>query len=76
MIYSRIGKEHIKYIDKDDIMKYVDTIMEEYLPKKNNMMLNNTYINTTKQENYLLELSNVKINPINLDNKLLSKIML
>ena len=40
------------------------------------MMLNNTYINTTKQENYLLELSNVKINPINLDNKLLSKIML
>ena len=22
------------YIDEDDIMKYVDTIMEEYLPKK------------------------------------------
>ena len=34
MIYSRIGKENIKYIDEDDIMKYVDTIMEEYLPKK------------------------------------------
>ena len=34
MIYSRIGKENIKYIDEQDIGKYVDTIMEEYLPKK------------------------------------------
>jgi hypothetical protein len=34
MIYSRIGKENIKYIDEEDIMKYVDNIMKDYLPKK------------------------------------------
>ena len=32
MIYYKIGKEHYKYIDENDIMKYVDNIMEEYLP--------------------------------------------
>ena len=34
MIYSRIGKENIKYIDEEEIGKYVDNIMEDYLPKK------------------------------------------
>ena len=33
MIYEKIGKENIKYIDEDDIMKYVDNIMNGYLPK-------------------------------------------
>ena len=28
MVYLRIGQENIKYINEDDIMKYVDTIME------------------------------------------------
>ena len=32
MNYARIGKGNIKYIDENDIMKYVDTIIEEYLP--------------------------------------------
>ena len=27
-------KRNMKYIDEDDIMKYVDTVMEEHLPKK------------------------------------------
>ena len=31
MVYSKIGKENIKYIDEDDIGKYVDNIMNEYL---------------------------------------------
>ena len=34
MIYSRIGKENIKYIDEDEIGKDVDNIMKDYLPKK------------------------------------------
>ena len=34
MICSRIGKENIKYIDEEEIGKYVDNIMEDYLPKK------------------------------------------
>ena len=34
MIYSRIGKENIKYIDEEEIGKNVDNIMEDYLPKK------------------------------------------
>ena len=34
MIYSKIGKANIKYIDEDEIMKYVDDVMEDYLPKK------------------------------------------
>ena len=33
MIYLKIGQENIKYIDKDDIGKYVDNIMNEYLPE-------------------------------------------
>ena len=33
MVYFKIGKENIKYIDKDDIGKYVDNIMKEYLPE-------------------------------------------
>ena len=34
MIYEKIGKENVKYIDEDYIMKYVDTIMDDYLPKE------------------------------------------
>ena len=34
MVYLKIGKEHMKYIDEDDIMKYVEPVMEEYLPKR------------------------------------------
>ena len=34
MIYSKIGKDNVKYIDKSDIMKYVDNVLEDYLPKK------------------------------------------
>ena len=33
MVYLKIGKENIKYIDEDDIGKYVDNIMNEYLPE-------------------------------------------
>ena len=33
MIYLKIGKENIKYIDEDYIMKFVDNIMNEYLPE-------------------------------------------
>lgn len=33
-IYSKIGKENAKYIDEDDIVKYLDTDMEDYLLKK------------------------------------------
>ena len=34
MIYLKIGKENLKYINEEDIIKYVDLIMEEYLPKE------------------------------------------
>ena len=30
---KKIGKENIKYIDETMIMKYVNIIMDEYLPK-------------------------------------------
>ena len=33
MVYYKIGKENIKYIDVDDIGKYVDNTMNEYLPE-------------------------------------------
>ena len=34
-IYAKTGKEKKnKYIDEDYIMKYVDTIMDGYLPKE------------------------------------------
>ena len=33
MVYYKIGKENIKYIDVDDIGKYADNIMNEYLPE-------------------------------------------
>ena len=33
MVYERIGKENIEYIDEADITKYVDAIIDEYLPK-------------------------------------------
>ena len=31
-MYSIIGKDNIKYIDEDDIGKYVDYIFEDILP--------------------------------------------
>ena len=31
-IYSIIGKDNIKYLDEDDIGKYVDYIFEDILP--------------------------------------------
>ena len=31
-IYSRIGRDNIKYIDEDDIGKHVDYIFEDILP--------------------------------------------